>query len=153
MITGPATARYAVYLLHFPHPASGCAHYVGITSPHRVGARMREHAGGRGAKSTSAITRNSTPFALARLWLTDLRYLEKEMIELGTRIGSLCPVCAGARPISAHRPTKKAALKLPPLDGWYLALAAEKTALPGKPSHETSLIPEDAGPSQSRVHP
>lgn len=85
--------RYAVYLLCFPGAPEGPDHYVGITTPERVQARMQEHRSGRGAKRTKlACERGETWFHTLTLH-TCCRDLEQRL-QRYENVTALCPRCA-----------------------------------------------------------
>lgn len=102
--------KYVVYLLHFHGPPSVNAHYVGISTPTRLLARMREHAAGRGSKATSAACRLGLTWCLARTFETRNRRLETRL-QQHPGLDALCPVCRGQSPIQEYRPTKNAATR------------------------------------------
>ncbi len=102
-IPGP----FVVYLLHFAHPVHP-AHYVGITTPKRLPARMREHAAGRGSLVTTAACTLGLEWSLAATFHTEDRTLEKKLAGLRPA-SSWCPICRGEPPIRDYQPTKMAA--------------------------------------------
>ncbi len=99
---------FTVYLLHIAHPVEPL-HYVGITTPRRIQARMREHASGLGSLLTATACRLGLPFSLSETWETEDRRLEQQMIALRPK-SSLCRVCRGERAIQSFLPTKMAGL-------------------------------------------
>lgn len=101
-IPGP----FVVYMLHFAHPVEPL-HYVGITTPARLDARMREHAAGRGSKTTAAACIAGLTWTLTATWHTEDRSLEKKIGGLRPLSG-VCPYCRGQPPIRNYRPTKMA---------------------------------------------
>jgi predicted GIY-YIG superfamily endonuclease len=153
MIQHQQLARFAVYLLHYPCTEQGCRHYVGSTTTGRLAARMREHASGRGAKDTTALTAKAHPFALARVWDEPDRSLEQTLLTLGPTVSKLCSVCNGAMPISVHRPTKRAAGLLPPLSLDQSLIALETAPWQEPPPPEKRSGAEAAAPLPLGVQP
>lgn len=102
--------RWVVYLLHFESPTLGSAHYVGITTPPRLPARMREHAAGRGSRATATACALGLSWKLARTWPTQFRALEARMRD-HPGLDALCPVCQGQPGLTDYRPTKNAATR------------------------------------------
>lgn len=138
-IPGP----FVVYLLHFAHPVVA-HHYIGITTPPRLDARMREHAAGRGSELTAAACRLGLEWCLAATFQTEDRSLEKSLASLRSA-KSWCPICRGAPPIRNYKPTKMAATSL-----WQpsskallerLSLASIETSKPMKKGKQSDHSP------------
>lgn len=83
-----------VYLLCFDPAPDTREHYVGITTPERLYARMGEHRCGRGALQTRRLMEQGRGFTLARLWPTQKPELEAELINFAHK-ETLCPICSG----------------------------------------------------------
>lgn len=120
--------QYTVYMLHWHNDGLDPHHYVGITVADRLTDRMREHASGRGANLTARLAAEGQPFDLAKIWYTNNPQTENSIHNLGACLKLFCPVCQGQKPISTHRPTKKAAGLLPPLRSQKMLLALDTTA-------------------------
>lgn len=105
MSTPETPLPWIIYLLHFD-VVTGSKHYVGITEPPRLDARMREHASGRGSKTTAEACALGLTWKLAATFPTDDRSLEQKLQNY-PRLDMFCPVCFGRPAIRQYRPSKK----------------------------------------------
>jgi len=91
-----ATPRGTTYLLHFERPISPahtCQHYLGWAED--VGARLADHAAGRGARLTQVALERGIGWALARTWAGETRRDERRH-KTGAHGARLCPICREA---------------------------------------------------------
>jgi hypothetical protein len=92
-----AAPRGTTYLLHFERPISPghpCQHYVGWASD--LGARLAEHAAGRGARLTQVAIERGIGWRLVRTWAGETRTDERRH-KTGSHGKRLCPECRGRR--------------------------------------------------------
>lgn len=87
---------YLIYLLCYPAAPMLQRHYIGITTPPRLHARMMEHARGLGCPRTLPRHQQRHAAHLARLWATANPALEQTLIRT-YRLEALCPQCAVGR--------------------------------------------------------
>lgn len=99
--------QWTIYLLHFDQPVAGKRHYIGITRPNRLQARMIEHTTGRGSQRTRQACQQDTAWRLARTWRTEDPGLEKRLIPREEAL-KLCPVCRGLTAGRRYNPTQHA---------------------------------------------
>jgi hypothetical protein len=67
---------------------------------------MREHASGRGSKTTAGACRLGLEWSLATFWPTDDPGLEQKL-QSYPRLDMFCPVCFGQPPLATYRASKK----------------------------------------------
>lgn len=100
------TSKWAVYLLCFPEPGEHPDHYVGITTPNRLPARMREHRQGRGSKRTKAACEAGETWFHTQTWFTNCRCLEGRL-QRYANVTELCPRCTQGLTFAPIRPYPK----------------------------------------------
>lgn len=92
---------FVIYLLCYPDLPLHERHYVGITTPPRLRARMLEHAHGYGARFTKLNHRKRLPFYLTRTWETADPGLEERMVRYEPKM-ALCHRCHGWQAIAYY---------------------------------------------------
>lgn len=98
--------RFAVYLLCRDGLDGHPEHYVGITTPSRVAARMIEHRSGRGAKWTKEAWEQGRSWFHTNTFLTNTRALEGALQRYRNVI-ALCPRCMDGVEFPPHVPYPK----------------------------------------------
>lgn len=96
-------SRWLVYLLCLPHGDGLDAHYVGITTPERLGKRLMEHRSGRGAKRTRQAWETGEIWYHTASFPTDSRDLEGQL-QRDPAVMRLCPRCAAGIAFPAISP-------------------------------------------------
>lgn len=81
-----------VYLLHFEPSYKHAGHYIGYADD--IGARVRDHAQGRGARLPQVAVSAGCLLVLARIWPGADRATERRLKRWHGG-GYLCPICRG----------------------------------------------------------
>ena len=92
-----ASPTGTTYLLHFTapiSPAHTAQHYLGWASD--LGARLRAHAAGGGARLTQVALERGIGWRLVRTWEGETRADERRH-KRGAHGARLCPVCRAPR--------------------------------------------------------
>lgn len=85
---------FLVYLLHIEPPVARARHYMGICRHDRLKARLKEHAGGHGARLTGeAVERGSSLFFVCAEYVSSPDH-ERVLKQRG-HYRRLCWLCSG----------------------------------------------------------
>lgn len=100
-----------VYLFHFSSPVSDrhtCRHYLGYCLD--LWARVRCHAGGRGARLTEVAVERGIKLEIVRVWKGTRK--DERKLKNQKNGPALCPICsANPRPVHALEELTAAEIK------------------------------------------